>query len=139
MRRRTRSQAPKAQNNRKGKERQTMNKETLKEAFSEAKKAAALDFSITNPDRLGDCQSCVWSALCNKYGADSHGIWVKHWHHGVNRGEAIEDLTTVYIAHDLTEEQAKAVFAVLEKYYTITSGKYNPSKCITIKEKQFEV
>lgn len=113
-----------------------MNKEILEAAFREAKKAARLDFSITNPDGLGDCQSCVWSAIVDKHGETSRGIWAKAWRHGMNGGRDIARLDRVYIAHDLTEEQAEAVLAVFAKYYTIESGEYSPDKCIVISEKE---
>jgi hypothetical protein len=113
-----------------------MNKEILKAAFREAKKAARLDFAVTNPDGLGDCNSCVWAAIVDKYGESSRGIWAKAWRHGMNGGRDIAYLDRVYISHDLTEEQAAAVLAVFAKYYTIESGAYSPDKCIIISEKE---
>lgn len=117
-----------------GEKEKKMDAKNLKKAFAEAKKSAGLDFSITNPDALGDCQSCVWSAIVDKYGADSRGIWCKHWHRGMNKGAPIEELGEIYIAHDLTDDQARAVLATLSKYYTITSGEFNAARCIVIKE-----
>jgi hypothetical protein len=111
-----------------------MNKSTLQKAFREAKKAAALDFAITNPDKLGDCQSCVWAQIVDDYGETSRGVWVKHWRGGMNKGAPVEDLSKIYIAHDLTEEQAAKVLEVLARYYTVESGAYNPSQCIVISE-----
>ncbi|MEE0968743.1 MAG: hypothetical protein U0M06_05160 [Clostridia bacterium] len=111
-----------------------MNKAILQKAFREAKKAAGLDFAITSPDNLGDCQSCVWAQIVEDYGKTSRGVWVKHWRRGMNRGAPVEDLSQIYIAHDLTEEQAGKVFEALSRYYTIESGAYNPSRCIVISE-----
>ena len=111
-----------------------MNKEILKKVFAEVKKAAGLDFSITNPDRLGDCQSCVWCSIVEKYGMESRGIWVKHWNRGMNSGAGIDELSEVYIAHDLTDEQAEVVISILSRHYTVTSGVFDHSQCITIAE-----
>ena len=113
-----------------------MNKEILKAAFREAKKSAGLDFAVTNPDNLGDCNSCVWAAIVDKYGETSRGIWAKAWRHGMNGGREPQYLDRVFISHDLTEEQAAAVLAVFAKYYTIESGAYSREKCIVISEKE---
>ena len=117
-----------------------MNKELLKKVFREYKKAAGLDYAITRPDNLGDCMSCVNYALSEKYGEDSKGVWVKHWITGMNGyGEDVSALDSVYIAHDITEEQAKTFYEVLGKYYNITPAEYNPSKSFNLYEKDTEV
>lgn len=117
-----------------------MDKELLKKAFREYKKAAGLDYAITNPDNLGDCMSCVNYALSEKYGEESKGVWVKHWKRGMNGyGEDVSAVDYVYIAHDITEEQAQTLYSVLGQYYNITPAAYDPSKCFTLYEKHTAV
>ena len=110
-----------------------MNKELLIHAFKEAKKAAALDFAITNPDGLGDCQSCVWAAIVNKYGEESRGVFVKHWRRGMNAGAPIEDLRAVYVAHDLSEEQGRTVAAVLSELFRV-EWDFSRGSCIKLED-----
>lgn len=116
-----------------------MDKELLKNAFREYKKAASLAYAITRPDNLGDCQSCVNYALCEKYGEDSKGIWVKHWVHGMNGSGDICEAHYATVAHDLTEEQAKTFYEVFGKYYNITPSAYDPAICFTLYEKDTQV
>ena len=121
-----------------------MDKKMLQQAFREYKKATAtagvgIDYAITNPDRLGDCQSCVNCALSEKYGEESKGVWVKEWTHGMNAGTGVEELDSVYIAHDLTEEQAAIFYSVLGENYNIPPTEYNPWECFELFEKNQEV
>lgn len=117
-----------------------MERETLKATFRAIKKVAKLDYAITNVDRLGDCQSCVNYTLSTKYGEESKGIWAKHWVHGMNgSGEQIEDLDHIYIAHDLTEEQAELLYAVCSINYNVLPKKYDPFKCFDLYEKGITV
>lgn len=106
--------------------------ETLKRAFRECKKAAGLDFARTNAAALGDCNSCCWAALDDKYGEESRGILLKHWRHGMNGRGEVEDQDSLYIAHRLTEEQGKTVLAVLGKYFNLDSDSYDDSKCFVL-------
>lgn len=120
-----------------------MDKKMLQATFRKWKKVSGAQYAITNPDGLGDCQSCVNSALCDKYGVDSKGIWVKHWTRGMNgdypldskdnRGE--DRIKSVYIAHDLDEEMAKTVYEVFGENYNILPAEYNPYKCFCLFEK----
>ena len=112
-----------------------MDKKKMQQVFRTIKKQANLDFAITNPDRFGDCQSCVWGGLCEKYGDDCTGIWAKEWNYGMNGGRGIENLKSVYIAHALTDEQAKIVMDILKDNYNIVNGEFDSGKCIVIEEK----
>jgi len=113
-----------------------MEKELLKQTFRDFKKASGVDYAITYPDNLGDCMSCVNYALCEKYGEESKGVWVKHWTHGMNgHGHGVEGTKSVYVAHDLTEEQAKVFYEVFSEHYNVTPEEYDPSKCFRIYEK----
>ena len=116
-----------------------MNKELLKETFRAWKKAAKADYAITYPDNLGDCMSCVNYALCEKYGEESKGIFLKHWKHGMNGGDDVECLNYVYIAHDITEEQAKVFYDVFGEHYKVFPEKYDPHKCFELFEKDMPV
>lgn len=116
-----------------------MNKELLKETFRAWKKEAKADYAITYPDSLGDCSSCVNYALCKKYGEESKGIFLKEWKHGMNRGEGVEYLDSVYIAHDITEEQAKTFYDVFGENYKVFPKEYNPGKCFELFEKHMTV
>lgn len=116
-----------------------MNKEQLKATFRGFKKEAKADYAITAPDSLGDCMSCVNATLCDKYGEESKGIWAKAWKHGMNSGRDLAFCESVYIAHDLTEEQAAAFYKVFSKHYNITPLEYEPSKCFCLYEKHTNV
>ena len=116
-----------------------MNKELLKETFRAWKKEAKADYAITYPDSLGDCQSCVNYALAEKYGEESKGIFLKEWKHGMNRGDDVECLKSVYIAHDITEEQAKVFYDVFGEHYKVFPKEYNPARCFELFEKDMPV
>lgn len=116
-----------------------MNKELLKETFRAWKKAAKADYAITYPDSLGDCQSCVNYALVEKYGEESKGIFLKEWKHGMNRGDDVEYLKSVYIAHDITEEQAKVFYDVFGEHYKVFPEEYAPARCFELFEKDMPV
>lgn len=116
-----------------------MNKELLKETFRAWKKAAKADYAITYPDSFGDCQSCVNYALAEKYGEESKGIFLKEWKHGMNRGRDVEYLKSVYIAHDITEEQAKVFYDVFGESYKVFPKEYAPARCFELFEKDMPV
>lgn len=112
-----------------------MNKRKLNTIFRIIQIAAKLDYAITNADAYGDCQSCVNSMLCSQFGVESKGIWTKHWTKGMNAGGPWKDIDDVCIAHDITEEQAKAIVKVLEHYdYNVEPKEYDPRKCFIISE-----
>lgn len=113
-----------------------MNVENIKKVFREIKKEANLTYARTSVDSLGDCSSCVSAAIFDRYGEKATGIWLKHWKHGMNKSSKdLEDKSSVYISHNITEEQAKVVFKVLSKYFNINNGEYDPYTCIEISEK----
>lgn len=116
-----------------------MNKELLKETFRAWKKSAKADYAITYPDSLGDCMSCVNAALCDKYGEESKGIFLKEWKHGMNRGRDVEYLKSVYIAHDITTVQAKVFYDIFGEHYKVFPKEYDPSKCFELFEKDMPV
>ena len=112
-----------------------MDKRKLNRVFKEVKTKAKLDFAITNTDDYGDCNTCVWSEIAFEFGGDSKGIYAKHWLSGMNAGEAWKYLDSVYIGHDLTEEQGKILIDVFKANgYNITPEEYNPNKAFEIKE-----
>ncbi|MBR2999717.1 MAG: hypothetical protein IKF39_01860 [Oscillospiraceae bacterium] len=111
-----------------------MNKELLKNTFKAYKKAAMVDYAITNPDSLGDCMSCVNYALSAKYGEESKGIWAKHWSRGINAGNLAEE-KEAYIAHDITEAQADVFYKVFGSAYSIEPKQYTPESCFVLAEK----
>lgn len=112
-----------------------MNKRKLNTVFRTIQIAAGLDYAITNADNYGDCQSCVNSMLCDIFGVESKGIWLKHWTKGMNAGGPWKDLDDVCIGHDITEEQAKIIVRVLEHYgYNVEPKEYNPCQCFVIRE-----
>lgn len=124
-----------------------MDKKMLQRTFREYKKASGVAYAITNPDGLGDCSSCVNYALCKKYGEDSHGIYVKHWTRGMNGDYPLdhkdrngEDVVkTVYIAHDLNEEEAEVFYKVFGENYNILPATYEPYRCFSLYEKSTPV
>lgn len=113
-----------------------MNRENLKKAFREIKKELKLNFSITRPDDLGDCMSCVNYALCKKYGEDAKGIWLKHWEVGMNKSYPLERQESVFIAHDLTDEQGERVIEILKSFGYEVAEEFSHDRCIEISEKQ---
>lgn len=112
-----------------------MDKKLLQKTFREYKKAAGVDFSITAPDSYGDCQSCVWSTLVDKYGYDCHGVFVKAWKHGMNGGSFIEELDHVLVGHDITAEQAEAFYKVFGESYIVYPREYDENTCFYLFEK----
>ena len=116
-----------------------MNKEILKATFRAWKKAAKADYAITYPDALGDCQSCVNYALSEKYGEESKGIFLKEWKHGINGGSDVEHLKSVYIAHDITEEQAQIFYDVFGEHYKVFPNEYSSRRCFELFEKDAPV
>lgn len=112
-----------------------MNKLKLNKVFEEIKTKANMDYAVTNADTYGDCNTCVNYGLGEAFGFESKGIWAKHWLKGMNKGCPWKELDDVYIAHDITEEQAKIMVEVLEANgYTVTPREYDASKCFCIKE-----
>ena len=112
-----------------------MNKRKLNTAFRIIQNAAKLDYAITNADAYGDCNSCVNYELCEQFGVESKGIWAKHWLKGMNKGCPWNELDNVYIAHDITEEQAKIMVGVFEAHgYVVEPREYDERKCFCIKE-----
>lgn len=116
-----------------------MDKELLKRTMREYKKASGVKYAITNPDNLGDCQSCVNYALSQKYGEDSKGVWVKHWNSGMNKGEPIAKLDRLFIGHDITEEQGNILYEVFSKHFVVSPKEYDESKCYQIFSKDAEL
>ena len=116
-----------------------MDKKNLQEAFRAWKKMAQADYAITAPDSLGDCMSCVNAALCDKYGEDSKGIWAKAWKYGMNGGTDLANEDCVYIAHDITEKQAKVFYGIFRRDYNIIPATYDASKCFILYEKGVDV
>lgn len=112
-----------------------MNKRKLTMVFKEIKTKANMNYAITNADAYGDCNACVNYELCEQFGVESKGIWAKHWLRGMNKGCPWKELDDVYIAHDITEEQANIMVQVLEANgYTVEPKAYDPRKCFLIKE-----
>ena len=112
-----------------------MNKFKLNSVFKEIKKKAKMDYAVPTPDIYGDCNTCVNSELAFEFGVDSKGIYAKHWVTGMNAGGAWKYLDDVYIGHDITEEQAKIMIAVLEANgYIVEPKEYNPRKAFLIRE-----
>lgn len=112
-----------------------MNKRKLNKVFEEIKIKSGMDYAITDADEYGDCNSCVNSGLAFAFGMESTGIFTRHWLKGMNEGVAWKYLDSVYIAHDITEEQAKIMVEVLEANgYTVEPREYNPTKTFLIKE-----
>lgn len=112
-----------------------MDKFKLNRVFREIKKKAKMDYAVPTPDKYGDCNTCVNWELADVFGENSTGIYAKHWVTGMNAGGPWKHLKDVYIAHDITEEQAKIMVEVLEANgYTVTPREYDASKCFCIKE-----
>ena len=112
-----------------------MNKRKLNRVFDEIRIKAHMDYAVTNADKYGDCCTCVTYELGMEFGEESTGIFAKHWLKGMNRGCAWASLDSVYISHDITEEQANIMVQVLEENgYTVAPREYDPCKCFKIKE-----
>lgn len=112
-----------------------MDKRKLNRVFKEVKTKANLDYAITNADEYGDCNTCVNSELAFEFGMDSKGIYPKHWLKGMNKSCPWKELDSVYIGHDLTEEQGKILIDVFKANgYSIEPEEYNPARSFKIKE-----
>lgn len=113
-----------------------MNIEKLNNLFNKIKAEANLDYAIINTDDYGDCNTCVNDALCDKYGAKSKGVFVKHWMRGINAGDTLENLDFIFIAHDISAEQDQKIIELSKaEGYGIEPEEYKPSECFKIWEK----
>lgn len=112
-----------------------MNRENVKKAFREFRKIDSIDYAYMNVDRLGDCMSCVNSELAYQFGYESKGIWLKHWNHGMNASNPIEEQECLYIAHDITEGQAKELVRIFSKDFHVEPEQYDATKCFVLTEK----
>lgn len=113
-----------------------MNKIKLDNVFQDVKRLSEMDYAVINTDIYGDCNTCVLDGLSSQFGVESTGIYAKVWLHGMNACSGWENLDTVFISHDITEEQAKIMIEVFKKNgYEITPEKYNKHECFLIREK----
>ena len=110
----------------------TLDRETVKQAIKECKKAAGLDYAYSAG--ISDCMSCTNYAISKKYGETSRGIWLKWYRAGMNAREW-DSQETYYICHDLTSEQGQKVKEVLSKYFKVEWDGDNNS-CIEISAKE---
>lgn len=116
-----------------------MNKNKLTETFTKIKKAAKMDYAVVNADEYGDCNTCVNYGLSDEFGIDSTGIYAKHWSHGMNKGRPWKELRGIFIAHDITKEQADIMIKIFEENgYEIEPKEYDVSKAFCVKEKEEE-
>lgn len=114
-----------------------MDKIKLNRVFKEIKTKAKMDYAIPTPDKYGDCNTCVNWELADVFGDESTGIYAKHWVTGMNAGGPWKYLDSVYIGHDITEEQAKIMIEVLEANgYEVAPKEYDESKAFCIKERK---
>jgi hypothetical protein len=112
-----------------------MDKRKLNRVFKEIKTKANLDYAVTNTDEYGDCNTCAAYEFADRFGVDSRGIYTKHWLKGMNAGRPWKYLDSVYIGHDLTEEQGKVLIDVFkENGYHIEPEEYNPARSFKIME-----
>jgi len=109
-----------------------MTREQVRAAFNECKKAAGLDFALTQGIR--DCMTCTNYELSCKYGKESRGIWLKWFRVGMNRSNWNER-TAYFIVHDLTKEQGAKVMEVLQKHFKV-EWDGSEHQCIKIESKE---
>lgn len=109
-----------------------MDKRKLNKVFSKIKEKANMDYAITNIDEYVDCNVCVGSKLAFEFGADSKGIYAKHW---LNAGGPWKNLNKLYIGHDITAEQAEIMIKILkDNGYSVKPEKYDSTISFLIKE-----
>jgi len=109
-----------------------LNREKVKQAIRECKKAAGLDYAYSSG--LGDCMSCTNYAIAQKHGEGSKGIWLKWYRTGMNASKWGRQ-ATLCICHDLKAGQAEKVAEVLSKYFKVEwNGDKN--RCIEISTKE---
>lgn len=112
-----------------------MDKRKLNKVFSEIKEKANMDYTITNTDEYGDCNTCVNSKLAFEFGTDSKGIYAKHWLKGTNAGGPWKNLNKLYIGHDITVEQAEIMIKILkDNGYSVKPEKYDADISFLIRE-----
>ena len=107
----------------------------MEKAFEEFLNVEGINYAITDTDEYGDCTTCVNHALVKTFGEDSRGIFLRHWKEGMNAQPSISELSEVYIAHYITEEQGEELYKILSKYFIVTPEKYDSSKCYVISSK----
>lgn len=104
-------------------------------AFEEFKHVEGIAYCVLDTDEFGDCMSCVNDELSIMYGRKSNGIYLKHWLRGTNKGDAIDKLSHVFIAHDLTDSQGEAFIEIFSKYFDVEPKVYNPTKSFILSER----
>jgi len=114
-----------------------MTKKEMSTMLRKIKKEAGLNFAYSSGKC---CGTCTWAEIgykMEKKGVvEPHGIWLKEFSSGANKSEGdFEDFKHFHISHDLTDEQAEKVMAVLRNYPGIKNPVYEGHN-VTI---QFEV
>ena len=111
-----------------------MKKAKLKKLFAEIKEKAGLDFANVCASDYGDCCTCAWAEIGSRY-PNGSGIFGKYWEWGMNKGKPISKTDELWIAHDITPEQAKILVDVcIASGYNITPKEYDEDKCFCISE-----
>lgn len=114
-----------------------MNARKVKKLFEVVKERAKLDFASVYADEYGDCCSCAWSEIGDRFGNEAKGIFAKKWRYGMNKDCSLTNSRGVWVSHDITEEQAKLLVVVCDEMgYNISPREYNESECFYITEKE---
>lgn len=108
-----------------------MRKTQIQHALDKCKQKLGLDYAIA--EAMGDCQTCTWAEIYDRYGADAKGLWLKYFKWGANKSPFNKNEN--YIAHNLTQEQRDVVYDILSKYFKVDWDK-SDDRAIVIYNKE---
>lgn len=111
-----------------------MKKAKLNKLFAEIKEKAGLDYANVLASDYGDCCTCAWAEIGHRY-PNGKGIFGKQWEWGMNKDKPLSKKDKLWIAHDITPEQAKVlVDACIASGYDVTPKEYDEMECFCISE-----
>jgi len=116
-----------------------MNKQKIAESFAKWAKETNADYAIVETDGYGDCNTCVNTELSYVFGDDSTGVFLKHWKYGMNASAPLSEQDSVYVSHDITEEQAEKFIKIMDEEFRIFPKKYNPNISFLLVDKNSKV
>lgn len=113
-----------------------MERKRLNKLFAEVKEKAKLDFANVCASDYGDCSTCAWAQIDILY-PDGRGIFGKYWKYGGNRHLPLGKMDKLYVAHDITPEQAGIFIECCKANgYDVTPDKYYENTCFCISERK---
>lgn len=112
-----------------------MNIERLNNLFNKIIEEAKIDYAFVNVDEIGECFTDVQGSIKMSLGAQSKGIFCRHWLKGMNKSCDYKELNEIYIAHDITEEQFNILLKICdENDYVVKNRNFDEKESIILRE-----